>query len=151
VIRFDVQERQGQLKIQSPQLMARVAEMDDGMLGHDSEHISRWEDLMEMKILDQIEGGKNLLSVMGLLEENEEIAVFREEHSVRSKEMTGHIAATRMNKSTGMKLEHCVKRKKKRNRWGPVLVDRQRRKIHDSITYDAEGYAAKAEKEFGLP
>jgi hypothetical protein len=51
---------------------------------------------------------------MELLEENEEITIFREEEQcVLSKEVVDHIAATWMNKITDMKLEHCVKRKKK--------------------------------------
>jgi hypothetical protein len=58
VIRFDVQQSQVQLKIQSPKLVARAAEVDDGMSGQDSEQISRWEDLIEMKNLHQVEGAR---------------------------------------------------------------------------------------------
>jgi predicted nucleotidyltransferase len=90
-------------------------EIEDERLSQDSDQIAKWEYFLEMKSLQHTENGKSLLSIMELVgEDDEDIILFKEEKtSELSKEMVDQIATTRMNKRVGLKLEPCVKRKKK--------------------------------------
>jgi hypothetical protein len=125
------QDNQG--LVQSKDGNANILEKDGGMLSQESEQVSKWEAFMGMDSSEHAEVCKNLLSSMELAEDDEQIAVFGEEHSELSKEMTDYIVAARITKMNDLKMEPCAKRKKKREQWGPILMDRQRRKTQDGV------------------
>jgi hypothetical protein len=113
------------LKKPQPVRDVGVVENDGGMLSQESDQVSKWE---ELDSSDHTEVCKNLLSAMELVDDDEEITVFGEDQSELSKEMVDHITADRVTKMTDLQMEPCVKRKKKREQWGPILIERQRRK-----------------------
>jgi hypothetical protein len=98
----------------------------------DSEQPLRWMELLSFNQAQQEEGDHDLLKAMELVEEDKELQNQVEEDCELSKEVVAAIAAAREvdPKLTGFD----KKRKTKEEKWGLVLVDRQRRKENDGTS-----------------
>jgi hypothetical protein len=93
----------------------------------------RWKQLLESKSPQEKMNELHLLESMGLIED--EIGFCQEQEENGSELAADVIAKLEVARSLGREMKPCVhKRKMKENKWGPILVERQRRKQNDGVT-----------------
>jgi hypothetical protein len=112
----------------------------------DNEQLLRWKMLLESKFPQEKMDELHLLESMGLIEDEMGFCQEQEENSSQLEaDVVANLDTTR---SLGREMKPCVyKRKMKKNKWGPVLVERQRRKQNDGVAMLQRAMNLKKKKE----